>query len=694
MDSTTRFIRLAREKTWAALLLVAAVAVAPYLLLPGAPLVYDASPAILENAAVQNGPVGDLFTSDFWGYPLDAPHATGSYRPLVSLTWFLQGSIHGNSAPLYHLADMASHAGASCLLLILLGSLGVDPRWRIPAVLVFAAHPVLSEAVCSAVGRADIMAAAALFGALILHLQAPAARKPWLFETGALLAVSGGFLCKEYAVSFPFILLAVGLACGVGLQTADHRRRRIVWICALGLLAAYLLLRHFLIGSVGSVPMVGPRDQPLFGEPFPVRWSTAAWLLVHSARLLFLPLGLNYHYDFGSLAIVRSPAEARAMAGIVLVLALAILSLRFLRGRRSPLPPVAAVLFLFPLAPSLHTVTVGGVLFAERWLYIPTAGLVVAAAWAAGRLGRAPSLRRPVAVVLAVTAVLGGIGTFTRVRDWYSLERLARATLATYSDSPAVLLHLATELGMRGKYEEALAPFERSIELQGDKAWTWKNYAACLSNLGRHEDAAAAWRRVVDLAPTDIGILWKGLGEAEMRAGNAEAAVKALRRAHEQIPEDRSIRTILGNALLRQGQSILTRGERIEALALAEEAVSLAELPPEGLFLAGQLAYRAGDGKQAKEWFRTAMERDPGILRGKHGEAMSLLASERPEEAAAILREILIASPDHAPTHFNLGRALLMAGRPGEAAIALRNGLAIRDDPRARTLLREVESAR
>jgi tetratricopeptide (TPR) repeat protein len=61
-------------------------------------------------------------------------------------------------------------------------------------------------------------------------------------------------------------------------------------------------------------------------------------------------------------------------------------------------------------------------------------------------------------------------------------------------------------------------------------------------------------------------------------------------------------------------------------------------------------------------------------------------------EAEAMLREILVASPDHAPTLFNLARVLVLDGRPVEAERSLVRGLEVQDDARARELLEQIRS--
>ena len=291
-------------------LLVLVAVFATFLLTLGNPLTMDAELAVAANRAVHVEPLSKIFTVDFWGFPLDADYATRSYRPLVSLSYALQSRLLGTAPAFYHLADIMLHAIAAMLVLLLFETLGLRSRWALAGALLFAFHPVQTEAVASVVGRADIMAGIFMLAALILHLKAGAGIRPWLFEGLALLALAAAFLCKEYAVVFPFILIGVDLA----LNKVDGKRFRWpFWAGGFAILAAYLLLRHALIGGLGGVPMLTAADHPLYDAPPLTRWGMAARLLLLAGRLTVAPVWLNHHYRYGTLPIVerisaRSPA--------------------------------------------------------------------------------------------------------------------------------------------------------------------------------------------------------------------------------------------------------------------------------------------------------------------------------------------------------------------------------------------------
>ena len=479
----------------------------------------------------------------------------------------------------------------------------------------------------------------------------------------------------------------------IGREESARRRAYTVWALALLLLVAYLGARVAVLGELGGVPMLGEGDHPLYGKGVIARWSTASVLFLHALKLMVLPLGLNYFYGYGTIDIAESVFDPRTLAGVLALAGLGLFGLWALLRRRNPLPLVGATVIVFPLAPSLNTVSIAGVLFAERFLYLPAAGAAMIAAYLLSLVTTTP-LRRKIGLALVVLVALVFCGmTMARVERWKSPKELALASVESYPNGANVLFELGLAYGGEGDDQKALETFERALEIQDNRPQVWKEYGVALMRVGRFDESVNAWRKSLQLyGRDDVWKLWRGLGKAELLAGKFEDSVRSLSRALDLQSADLDTRDKLARALMALAQQRVAEGEPDAALVQLERALELETMPPDGIFLAGLLARRAGAGDRADEIFALALERDPGLLRRRHEEAVALDRANRHLEAAELFFELAEAQPTHLPSLFNLGRNLLLGGRPAEAALYLRRGLAIRDDAGARALLREAEA--
>ncbi len=98
----------------------------------------------------------------------------GVYRPLTTLTYLINYAILGNrDQPFgYHLVNFLLHS-CNTLLVFAIATRFIRRFWPCVAIAaLWAVHPVQTEAVTNIVGRADLLAAAGLFGGFLAYLRA------------------------------------------------------------------------------------------------------------------------------------------------------------------------------------------------------------------------------------------------------------------------------------------------------------------------------------------------------------------------------------------------------------------------------------------------------------------------------------------------------------------------------------------
>ena len=108
----------------------------------------DDDAAILKNPdLLQNASWLNLLKNDFWGKPMQSAESHKSYRPLIVATFRLNYMLHELQPLGYHLVNVLLHS-AVCYLYVLLCGVVFSEVWpALIAGLLFAVHPIHTEAV-------------------------------------------------------------------------------------------------------------------------------------------------------------------------------------------------------------------------------------------------------------------------------------------------------------------------------------------------------------------------------------------------------------------------------------------------------------------------------------------------------------------------------------------------------------------
>jgi len=561
----------AARPTVRALMLIVVVAVVPYLNALQADFTFDDHPHIRNNPVVTDG-------LDVWRV-LATPLPPGDlYRPLTVWTYALNEYWAPGEAVGFHAVNLALHALVTVLVFLLAQQLFASATIAAIAAMLFAVHPVHTEAVTNIVGRAELLAA--LFGLLALvsagwAQTARSAAKRRTFDGVSLVAFVLAIASKESALTLLLLIPLVRITqrsepLRLGLW---HEVRTLNWVpytvCAVG----FLLLRLHVVWTLPAYSLT-PLDNVLAFVPWHVRIASALGVMWDYFGLLNLPIVLASDYSYPQVPIVSQWAEARFLGGVVLIAAAGTVAWRCQR------PPVCFAI-LFPLIAVLLTANLLfaiGTIKAERLLYLPSVGWTLLVAFVIGTLLDSPRYRTPTTVCLAVVVAGYAARTWTRNWDWQDNQTVFHAMARTAPDSAKSRYNNGVAYQRENDDDAAVAEFERALQLypwsEGsafgiglafdrkgvpDKALEWYRkaleidpaYAKAHNNLcrlyllqGRFAEAEAACRTGLRHEPTDASFM-KGLAESLVGGAQTERGLTALRRAITLNPEDASWRARL-----------------------------------------------------------------------------------------------------------------------------------------------------
>ena len=201
------------------------------------------------------------------------------------------------------------------------------------------------------------------------------------------------------------------------------------------------------------------------------------------------------------------------------------------------------------------------------------------------------------------------------------------------------------------------------------KAITETNLAVALHAEGRTEEAAAHYRRAIELQP-DYAPAYNNLGVMQRAAGRVDEAIATYRQALSLRGDYPDAHYNLANALLAQDK--LQEAAEHFAIALRSIPDSAGAANNLGIALAAQ--NRPNDAVAA---FRAAVSAEPNSPIARRNLADALSSAGQVPEAIAEFERAMVLDPKDPTAPYNLGVVLLQAGRAQEAVAALRTAAAL-----------------
>jgi Flp pilus assembly protein TadD len=484
-----------------------------------------------EISTLDAATVKRLFTTNFW----DVSDATsGMYRPLTSLSFYTDYQLYGNNPAGFHQTNMLLNAAVCSMVFLLLLEMFSQPLTALFAALLFAVFPMHVQSVAWISGRTDVIAT--LFALLSLWFYVR-----WRMN-GRVAAALGSLGCyvlallgKEVAIVLPAVILVYEL-----LPPTDARPRltNVRWLALLGMggiTVLYFVVRHSLFSAaVGALPRVTHG----FAEAAALSFSIVA----HYAYKLIFPFRIDPVADFAP------PTQFFNRDTLVGVAVVALVVACIMRWRKNSALIFGVAVIGLGLIPVLQIVP-GNTVLSEHLLYFPSFGfaLVVGLAVSACIKRWRPATMATFCVLLLACSARTVMGTLIWKNDFILFQR----AVAMSPESPIAHFDFGVSLGLRERYEEALAEFRRATEISPAYADAWSVMGRTEDKLGRRALAIQHCARAVEIDPTDARLV-NDLGMMQAQAQDYAAAARSFRRVLELRPRHTYARFNLGIALYQQ----------------------------------------------------------------------------------------------------------------------------------------------
>ncbi|HEX6557870.1 MAG TPA: hypothetical protein VF021_00365 [Longimicrobiales bacterium] len=581
-----------------ALLIVAAAALLVYANSLWNRFAYDDIWIIFDNARVhQLHDLRQIWLTSYWP---ESGTQLGLYRPLTIFFFAVEWAIGGGAPWLFHAVNVLLHV-AVCVVVFLLAEKLFSRAVAFGCALVFAVHPLHTEAVANVVGQAELWAALAVLSACLIYVSRPPGEPIGRARTAVLLVLYAlGLLAKEHAVVLPGLLVLLDFVQERVTLTRSGLRRyaaamafMLLLFCAV--LGAFLLLRIRVLGHIGGTD-VAP-GLPFLTGPHRVWNAFRAW--PEFIRLLFLPLDLSLSYGPAIVLPVDSVTPMVAL-GILLTAGVLALTLAVPWQRRAGL---AAGWFLIAILPASNFFFPIGVLIAERTLYLPSLAVCFLAGFAWEAIEESPLKAKRLGYGLAgVVLIVFSARTFERNKDWKTLRKAWNGLLRDHPESYLSQWVMAVTAAANGQvdladryfriayriwphdsrflnemagfyverhdYETAIVYLERSRRITPWAPVTYELLADAYLKAGRPGQAIAYARQANSMSTKRPFMTYSTIAAAYDQQGNYDRAVAAWRTAAHAPNGGMWLHYAMG------ARSLAYDGRIDEALATADTAVS------------------------------------------------------------------------------------------------------------------------
>jgi tetratricopeptide (TPR) repeat protein len=587
-----------------------------------------------------------------------------NWHPLTWLSHMLDFNLFGRQPWGHHLTSVILHS-ANVTLLFLVLSEATGSTWRSAIVaILFGVHPLHVESVAWISERKDVLstffALLSVLGYLRWARDSDRRSKTWYFVAILFFALSLG--SKAMSVTMPILLLLL-----------DY------W--PLGRLKSAVALRQavaekipFFILSLGIavVTIAAQRSGHAINLDIPVgiRFANAAVSISRYLGKLFWPQDLIVFYPYD----VPSAATVVLSIFVLLCTSTAVIVWR----KTLPWLFVGWWWLIISLLPVIGLIQTGAQAMADRYMYWPSIGPLVAIIWATSWFVERIQLLRLSGVALTFVLVAGAAAVTERqITFWRNSETLFEHALAVVPENPLAHLNLGIALRERGAVSEGLSHLREAVKLLPIDPDNHLNLGIALHQNGELPAAVSEFQIAVRLKP-DSAKAHANLARVFQEQNDLEGAMSEYREALRLDPISPDVHVGFGLALQKSG--------RVDAaLAQFEEAIKEDASYAGAHSNRGIVLEKLGRLEEAIVEYRTALSLDPKNSDASLNLPVTLFKAGRVDEAIGQAQVLIKHRPDYAEAYYNLGGMLYSKNDFDGAIAAYQKALELKPDyPEAR----------
>ncbi len=558
---------------------------------------------VLDNPLVQNP--SWISARRFFTEVFKTSTPTGYYLPLTMTSLMVDKALSGGSGSMrvFHRTSLLFHVANVALVLVLLYRLFGNAWVAAGVALLFGLHPLTVDSVCWLSERKTVLASFFALWSMILYVEYSHREKRGLMA-GSAIAYILALLSKPIALPLPVVMLLL-----------DYwPLKRFGW--------GAFIEKKWLVGLGTAFAVITVVSQnSTAGTTMPGQYGLLKVPLVFCHNLIFYlvkmlcPTDLSPFYYHPYPPALGEPMVQAGLFGTFLLILVLILVWRWMSALL-----ISGLVFVALLLPAMQIISVTTVLVANRYVYLPSLGILIGLAAVATRATQIANARWRTVAVSGVTMVMicfaVSEATVTRryIGRWQDTVSLYEHMLNVTPGAAPLYVDMGIVLSRQGKSSQAIDCYRKALKAEPYHALGHFNLAVELAKSKQSADEAIGHFQQVlghnlvgSRAHLCLAVLLKDRGQMGQ-------VLKLMETALRMNPEDFRAHLCLGETQPLAGESregVYHLREAIRlAPSLAPAVTDLAWLlatnidpnirdPNEAVALGSRAVYLAGlmDGK-------------------------------------------------------------------------------------------------
>lgn len=465
-----------------------------------------------------------------------------TYRPLATLSYMLDYSLYGLKPWGYHLTNILLHSVNVVLLYMFLVLLsagneqliikgrGVKLTTPQPFLLslLFAAHPILTEAVNAVSFREDLLSFLFYMATLNIYLFLRADSNKCQPLLALLLYISScliyflALLSKEMAASLPLVIYCYEWVYAYKGKYIFSFLLNWRYLGYLSITLIYIYLRFYYFYNLTEANILPPQLAD--------RLATVPWLVLNYLKLTIFPVSLIADYKIGIVSFVYSIDFV-----LPFVVVLSLIALVFITKYREV--AFGVVFYLITLIPVYNIVPIAHP-FAERYLYLPMVGFIIVASFIINMILK--TWRAYILLLIILIVLIYSFNVVKRNSVWIDSYSLWADTVKKMPNNNLAHYNLALVYYRQGRLIEAAQELDIAIRLKPDNAEQHFALAQVNEKQGRFMEALSEYEKAISIEPDDERY-HAGIAILYFRQGMVERAIQEFETAYRLNPTEPKI---------------------------------------------------------------------------------------------------------------------------------------------------------